>query len=73
MKYQLHLRLGAQPPSFYPPLFKLFCGRSLVNPNPLFFFNGLKNFVTVDIFMMSVNKKDLLFMWLCGRFNVIQR
>lgn len=54
------------PSSLTLSLIKLFCGRSLVSPT-FVFLNGLKNFVTVDIFMMSVNKKDLLFRRLCGR------
>lgn len=43
-------------PSLTPSLIKLLCGRSLVNSTHSFF-KWTKNFVTVDIFMMSVNKK----------------
>lgn len=51
------------------PLIKLFCWKSLVNPTSTFF-NGLKYFVTVDILMMSTNKKKHLYGLLFGLLDI---
>lgn len=53
------------PPFSPSPSLSYFVG-GVLSIQPTFFFNGLKNFVTVDIFMMSVNKKDLLFRRPCA-------
>lgn len=53
------------------PSLSYFVG-GVLSIQPTFFFNGLKNFVTVDIFMMSVNKKDLLFKLVVWTFCTIQ-
>lgn len=65
-----YIKNGSTPSFLLPaPSLSYFVGGVLlIQPTFSFsFLNGLKNFVTVGIFMMSVNKKDLLFSW-CGHF-----